>query len=192
MQYLDFAHQADTALINACVNGDTATLAARIKAGVDLETRAGLGKTYVHIACEWGNNQCLKLLLDAKANADAPDALGKHPMHIVCRTGDVKCLALLLASSADPTRQTQCGSPLAIARSFKKLECVRLCMAYTRREEPRRTTRLSVGLLRSFTRVWRCFCFGAGRRASRLSALACGLLRKWARVRAISRLRPAI
>jgi cytohesin len=73
------------------------------------------GYTPLYIAAGRGHTEAIKLLLAAKASVDAPNKNGSTPLLIVAQQGHTEAIKLLLAANADPTKEVQGWTALAIA-----------------------------------------------------------------------------
>ena len=104
-------------IANAAMNGDTETVRALLKKGLDVNEAQGDGTTALHWAAMKGDAELTQMLLFAGANHRATTRLGAYtPLYLAAKGGHSAVVAALLAAGADPKALTTNGAtPLMIA-----------------------------------------------------------------------------
>src|SRR5688500_1299525 len=104
-------------IANAAMNGDTETVRALLKKGLDVNEAQGDGTTALHWAAMKGDAELAQMLLFAGANHRATTRLGAYsPLYLAAKGGHSAVVAALLAAGADPKTLTSNGTtPLMIA-----------------------------------------------------------------------------
>lgn len=88
-------------LIDAVHQGDAATVADYMKAGVDPDSRDSVGRTPLYHAAFKGDAAIAKLLLDRHADANAEDDTGETPFICALGAGHFDIAEMLLEAGAD-------------------------------------------------------------------------------------------
>jgi len=81
-----------------CQGGVCRSGALVITLGAAIETRERIGRTPLHLACEYGHEKAVECLLHAVANLEARDGLGRTPFHLGCCSENRKVVSILLHS----------------------------------------------------------------------------------------------
>src|SRR5688572_8463508 len=104
-------------IANAAMNGDTETVRALLKKGLDVNEAQGDGTTALHWAAIKGDAELAQMLIFAGANHRATTRLGAYtPLYLAARGGHAAVVAALLAAGADANAATSNGTtPLMIA-----------------------------------------------------------------------------
>jgi ankyrin repeat protein len=105
-----------TALADAAMNRDAATVRTLLAQGADANAPGAYGTPALHWAVRVEDRATAGLLLDAGADPNAKTAQGVAPLHLAIANGDLATVDLLLAAGADaalPNRAAE--SPLMLA-----------------------------------------------------------------------------
>ncbi|HEX6217627.1 MAG TPA: ankyrin repeat domain-containing protein [Vicinamibacterales bacterium] len=98
-------------IANAAMNGDTETVRALLKKGLDVNEAQGDGTTALHWAAMKGDAELTQMLLFAGANHRATTRLGAYtPLYLAAKGGHSAVVAALLAAGADPKALTSNGA----------------------------------------------------------------------------------
>ena len=92
---------ADAPIIDAAKAGDDANVAALLKAGTDVNTRAADGATALEWAVYRNDVDLAKRLIRARADVKLANNYGATPMSLAATTANVEMLKLLLDAGAD-------------------------------------------------------------------------------------------
>ena len=92
---------ADAPIIDAAKAGDDANVAALLKAGTDVNTRAADGATALEWAVYRNDVDLAKRLIRAGADVKLANNYGATPMSLAATTANVEMLKLLLDAGAD-------------------------------------------------------------------------------------------
>jgi uncharacterized protein len=96
------AAQSGSALTDAAMRGDKATVATLIKQGVDVGAAQGDGMTALHWAAERGDTELAEMLVYAGANVSAVTRIGLYtPLHLAAKSGSVGVAKALVKAGAD-------------------------------------------------------------------------------------------
>jgi ankyrin repeat protein len=134
-----------TLLIQACENGDAASVTALLKAGADVNRPDNIGHTPLIMAS--GNASIVRILLEAGANPNVESRSGWTPLEGAATDGCVECVRLLLAHGADPWHSNEFAS-LAEARDRNR-SVVASLLEKARAEDSRPCARLAFASMRS-------------------------------------------
>ncbi|MFD0356024.1 ankyrin repeat domain-containing protein [Streptomyces sp. NPDC127110] len=104
--------------------GDAATLAAYLDAGVPANLTNDRGDTLVMLAAYHGHAEAVTVLLERGAEADRANDRGQTPLAGAVFKGEEAVIRALLAGGADP----HAGTPSAVdtARMFNKADLLEL------------------------------------------------------------------
>jgi len=104
-------------------DGDTATLAAYLEAGVPVNLTNTNGDTLVMLAAYHGHQAAVAALIERGADVDRHNNRGQTPLAGAVFKNDATTIELLLSADADPLA----GSPSALetARFFEREELAR-------------------------------------------------------------------
>jgi ankyrin repeat protein len=119
--------------------GDTAGLAALIKAGLAVDAQDTKGNTLLMLAGYHGRTEVVKLLLKSGATVDLRNAKGQTPLGGVAFKGYVDIATLLLEAGADPVADQGGSTPADFATLAGKTEILVLLQA--RRDNAAKPTR---------------------------------------------------
>ncbi|MGH9219080.1 MAG: ankyrin repeat domain-containing protein, partial [Vicinamibacterales bacterium] len=98
-------------IANAAMNGDTETVRALLKKGLDVNEAQGDGTTALHWAAIKGDAELAQMLLFAGANHRATSRRGAYPpLYLAAKGGHSAVVAALLAAGADPKTLTSNGT----------------------------------------------------------------------------------
>src|SRR5687767_4539770 len=108
-------------IANAAMNGDTETVRALLKKGLDVNEAQGDGTTALHWAAIKGDAELAQMLLFAGANHRATTRLGAYtPLYLAGKGGHSAEVAVLLAAGAGPkTLTSYCSTPLMFAAAAR-------------------------------------------------------------------------
>jgi uncharacterized protein len=112
-------------------NGDTATLAAYLDAGVPANLTNTNGDTLVMLAAYYGHESTVAALIAHGADVNRPNNRGQTPLAGAVFKNDTTIIELLLGADADPLA----GSPSALetARFFGKEQLARQLLQHMHR-----------------------------------------------------------
>jgi len=115
-------------------NGDAATLAAYLDAGVPATLTNTNGDTLVRLASYYGHESAVAALVERGADVDRRNNRGQTPLAGAVFKNETTIMELLLRAGADPLA----GSPSALetARFFGKVEVARLLQQRIERRRP--------------------------------------------------------
>ncbi len=119
--------------------GDTAGLAALIKAGLAVDAQDAKGNTLLMLASYHGKAASVAMLLKARVTVDLRNAKGQTPLGGVAFKGDVEIATLLLDAGADPVADQGGSTPADFATLAGKTEI--LALLQTRRDNAAKPTR---------------------------------------------------
>ncbi|WP_411106601.1 ankyrin repeat domain-containing protein [Streptomyces sp. cmx-4-9] len=113
-----------TKIFDLARQGEAATLAAYVDAGVPANLTNDRGDTLVMLAAYHGHAEAVTVLLDRGAEADRPNDRGQTPLAGAVFKGEEAVIRALLAGGADPNA----GTPSAVdtARMFAKADLLEL------------------------------------------------------------------
>lgn len=117
-----------TALHQAAERGDSASAAALLRAGANVNAKTRIGDyTPLHIAARVGAADVVRALLAAGADAKAVTTSGATALHFAAAAGDASIVSALLAQKADPNaREAEWGqTPLIFAAAANRPEAIR-------------------------------------------------------------------
>jgi ankyrin repeat protein len=116
-------------------NGDAATLAAYLDAGVPATLTNTNGDTLVMLASYYGHEPAVAALVERGADVDRHNNRGQTPLAGAVFKNETTIMELLLRAGADPLA----GSPSALetARFFGKSEVARQLQQHAERRESR-------------------------------------------------------
>src|SRR5687768_18563072 len=98
-------------IANAAMNGDTETVRALLKKGLDVNEAQGDGTTALHFAAIKGDAELAQMLIYAGANVRATTRIGAYtPLYLAAKGGHAAVVAALLAAGADPKATTTNGT----------------------------------------------------------------------------------
>lgn len=103
-----------------------------IKSGMDVNAKdeRDRKKTPLHKAAARGTLEVAKLLLEHGADINAKDEVDSTPLHEAVISDNVKMAKLLLENGADLNVESNCGTPLELARSRDHKAMVELFSEY--------------------------------------------------------------
>ena len=115
-------------------NGDAATLAAYLDAGVPATLTNTNGDTLVMLASYYGHESAVAALVERGADVDRHNNRGQTPLAGAVFKNEMSIMELLLRADADPLA----GAPSALetARFFGKVEVARLLQQRIERRRP--------------------------------------------------------
>ena len=115
-------------------NGDAATLAAYLDAGVPATLTNTNGDTLVMLASYYGHESAVAALVERGADVDRRNNRGQTPLAGAVFKNEMSIMELLLRADADPLA----GAPSALetARFFGKVEVARLLQQRIERRRP--------------------------------------------------------
>ena len=115
-------------------NGDAATLAAYLDAGVPATLTNTNGDTLVMLASYYGHKSAVAALIERGADVDRHNNRGQTPLAGAVFKNEMSIMELLLRADADPLA----GAPSALetARFFGKEEVARLLQQRIERRRP--------------------------------------------------------
>ena len=118
-------------------NGDVATLAAYLDAGVPVNLTNTNGDTLVMLAAYYGHESAVAALIARGADVDRHNNRGQTPLAGAVFKNDTTIMALLMGADADP----DAGSPSALetARFFGKGQLARQLMQHMWRQRSGRS-----------------------------------------------------
>ena len=119
--------------------GDTAGLAALIKAGLAVDAQDTKGNTLLMLASYHGKAETVAMLLKACATVDLRNAKGQTPLGGVAFKGYVDIATLLLDAGADPVTDQGGSTPADFATLAGKTEI--LALLQSRRDNAAQPTR---------------------------------------------------
>ncbi len=119
-----------TAVADAAMRRDAASVRALLERGGDVNAAQGDGMTALHWAALQGDTALARMLLAAGANAGATTRIGAYtPLHLASKTGAPGVIGTLVASSADVNARTTTGAtPLMLAAESGNTEAVGLLL----------------------------------------------------------------
>ncbi|HYI94128.1 MAG TPA: ankyrin repeat domain-containing protein [Bryobacteraceae bacterium] len=119
--------ESGDALIDAARADDSATVAALVRQGADVNARAEDGTTALAWAASHTNGVIAELLLDKGANPDLTNELGISPLSLAINNGSTAMVKLLLGKGANPNVARENGeTPLMTAARLGQVEVMRL------------------------------------------------------------------
>lgn len=120
-----------TALLDAVVAHDDATVEHLIKSTADVSARDGLGTMPLHIAVWQGTLDAVALLLQHGADPSAANDLGATPLELAITQRDPAKVRLLLEAGADPNASLHSGeSLLMLAAEAGETRVVKLLLEH--------------------------------------------------------------
>jgi len=119
--------------------GDTAGLAALLKADLAVDAQDAKGNTLLMLASYHGKVETVAMLLKARATVDLRNAKGQTPLGGVAFKGYVEIATLLLDADADPVADQGGSTPADFATLAGKTEILALLQA--RRDNAAKPTR---------------------------------------------------
>jgi ankyrin repeat protein len=93
---------AETALLSAVKNGDSAAVRSLAKSAAAVDTAEPDGTTPLHVAVLRNDIDSIDVLLRAGADVKAATRYGVTPLYLACVNGNAAVLEKLLAAGADP------------------------------------------------------------------------------------------
>ena len=124
------AFGADTRLIDAVQNGESATIQSLLKQKVDVNAATADGTTALHWAAQRGDVETVKALLQAGASAKAVNRYGVTPLAEASANATGPVAGLLLKAGADPNSASAEGeTALMTAAHSGNLEAVKALVA---------------------------------------------------------------
>jgi ankyrin repeat protein len=113
-----------TRLFDLARQGDTASLAAYVDAGVPANLTNDRGDTLLMLAAYHGHAEAVRVLLDRGASPDRANDRGQTPLAGAVFKGEQEVVTALVDGGADPTT----GTPSAVdtARMFGKTDLLSL------------------------------------------------------------------
>ena len=97
-------------LFDMARNGDTASLAAYVDAGVPVNLTNGKGDTLLMLAAYHGHAEAVRALVERGADVDRPNDRGQSPLAGAVFKGEDEVVRVLAAGGADP----RSGHPTAV------------------------------------------------------------------------------
>ena len=114
---------ADTPLLEAVKNRDTAAVQALVSQRVDVNIPQADGATALHWAAHWDDVEVADLLIDAGARVNAANDYGVVPLLLAATNGSTAMVARLLSAGADPNAGDENGAtPLMFAARTGRIE----------------------------------------------------------------------
>ncbi len=105
------AHEADTAVSVAAMNGDMAAVKTLLAGKADVNAAQGDGSTALHWAAYRDDLEMAQLLLKAGANVNVKTRLGEMtPLFMAARNGNAAMIALLLKAGSSAKSATTLGT----------------------------------------------------------------------------------
>ena len=94
-------YPADTALLDAAIKSDVATVRRLLQQGSPVNVSGADGSTALHWAVEFNDPEIIPLLLKAGADVKRANRYGMTPLHLAAVNGNVAVMRDLLAAGAD-------------------------------------------------------------------------------------------
>ena len=108
---------ADTPLLEAVKNRDTAAVQALVSQRVDVNIPQADGATALHWAAHWDDVAVADLLINAGARVNAANDYGVVPLLLAATNGSTAMVARLLSAGADPNAgDGERGDPTDVRR----------------------------------------------------------------------------
>ena len=125
------AAQSRSAVADAVMAGDAASVRAMLKAGADVNAAQGDGMTALHWAAMKGHAELAQMLLYAGANHGATTRLGAYtPLHLAARHGSAPIVDALVSAGARVAAVSASGAtPLMMAAESGVLPAVQRLVA---------------------------------------------------------------
>ena len=120
---------ADTRLVEAAKNRDTANVRALVQQGVDVNVSQADGATALHWASHWNDLETAALLIRAGAHPNAFNELGVAPLSLACTNASAAMVIRLLEAGADPNAKSARVPPLLTCARTGNMEAVRALIA---------------------------------------------------------------
>ena len=118
-------------LADAAEHGDTATLSALLKQGVDISATQADGMTALHWAAYRDDLDLAKALVEEGTDVSAANRYGITPLSLACTNGDGAMVELLLTAGADANTSLRGGeTALMTAARTGKLGAVKALLAH--------------------------------------------------------------
>lgn len=111
----DAAQADDAALLTAARNGDTATVAAKLRSGANANAAEPDGTRALHYAAERGDARAVQLLLAAHADPRAATELLATPLQQACYAGSAEAVKQLVKAGADVETSDIAGETVLMA-----------------------------------------------------------------------------
>ena len=139
----------DTAVADAVMNGDFATMKALIAKQADVKISQADGSTALHWAAYWENLDAVDALLKAGADPKAATRLGATPLYLAADAGNAAVIAKLLAAGADPNAPFLANgeTPLMVASRSGNIDSVRVLLDAGARIDAKETFRETTALI---------------------------------------------
>ncbi len=111
------ASGSPSAIVDAAMQGDRATVERLLQAGSDVNAVQGDGMTALHWAAWHGQAELARAILAHGANVRAATELGGYtPLHLAAETGSAAVVEMLIAHGAEVDARTRTGAtPLMLA-----------------------------------------------------------------------------
>lgn len=102
---------SQTAVADAAMKGDVATVRTLLKQGASVNTAQGDGSTALHWAAEHGDVALAQTLLAAHANVKATTRIGAYtPLDLAAKAGNAEIINMLIKAGADVKAVTTTGA----------------------------------------------------------------------------------
>lgn len=112
-----------TALLEAAREGNLEGVNAALKAGADVNGKAGSGWTALHAAAERGHAHVIKRLVEAGGKANVQESLGVTPLHWAAVRGPREAVEMLIRAGAEVNAWcVQMDTPLGAAAAAGKID----------------------------------------------------------------------
>ena len=129
-------------LMNAAKGGDLETVAAKLDAGANPDTREESGETLLHAAAANGHAAVVSALLDAGAEPEAKTKTGVTPLYKAAGNAHAGAIEALLAAGADPNETIHGQTPLYLAaRAYGEGRAAAIAALLAEGADPNKTTR---------------------------------------------------
>ena len=124
---------ASTSLFEACKEGRSDVVQARLNTGAEVDWANTWGETPLFIACQNDHREAARLLLEQGAEVDQADVDGRTPLFAACGKGQVDLARLLLGNGAEVDGPVSEGlyqgqTPLYVACGNGHVDAARLLL----------------------------------------------------------------
>jgi len=124
------AAPSSSAVADAAMRGDVASVRALLAQRADVNAAEGDGMTALHWSAERGDRELAALLLQSGANPSAVTRIGAHtPLHVAAKAGNADVVRLLVGAKADVRALTTTGAaPLHFAAASGNADIIKVLL----------------------------------------------------------------